>query len=320
MTAESDELDALAEALAGVGRQVRAAVRSVPRTAADAAVVRSEGGDEVFGVDARADQAVLAAIAELGYRWPGRLVMEGFADPLPVGDGDGPWTYLVDPVDGSRGFLAGKRPAWVLLGAGRHARTLEDHEVGAAVELPTDRAAVGMVAWARRGGPPHAEDDDLANPAATPTPVALNPRAGAELSRTFVTVVRFAPGAKGAIGAWEDELLAGLEVYEDQWLCTGGLMMGLATGADSAVLDPRPLLCGDQLAAHPYDLAALVIARAAGVVVEALPAGPLHVPLRPDEPVAWAGYANEEIAARLRPTGPITPPRATPARDRGGTG
>ncbi|OWY63389.1 hypothetical protein B7486_53380, partial [cyanobacterium TDX16] len=51
-----------------------------------------------------------------------------------------------------------------------------------------------------------------------------------------------------------------------------------------------------------YDLAALVLARAAGVLVEALPPGPLHVPLDTDTPVAWAAYANEQVAARLRPS------------------
>jgi hypothetical protein len=55
------------------------------------------------------------------------------------------------------------------------------------------------------------------------------------------------------------------------------------------------------MAAHPYDLAGFLVARAAGVVVEALPPGPLDVPLSVDAPVAWAGYANPAIAARLRP-------------------
>jgi hypothetical protein len=36
------------------------------------------------------------------------------------------------------------------------------------------------------------------------------------------------------------------------------------------------------------------------VVVEALPPGPLDVPIDTDTPVAWAGYANESIATELR--------------------
>ena len=310
---DPDDLDDIAPALAEVGRRVRDAITTRTPSAADHRVVRTEGGDDVFGIDAVADRIVVDELGALGDRWPGQLVMEGVADRLPIGDPDGPWTYLVDPIDGSRAWLAGKRSAYVLLGAGRHAATLEDLEVGAAVEIPTPRSALGFVAWATiGGGPPHAEDDDLVNHG-PPRPTPMTPRRDADIERTFVTVSRFAPGSKAVIGAWEDDLLGGLEVYEDPWLCTGGLLIGLATGTDSAVLDPRPLLTPG-LAAHPYDLAALVIARAAGVVVEAIPPGPLGVPIDNATPVAWAGYANEEIARRLRPR------RATPAPGRAGSG
>ena len=61
-----------------------------------------------------------------------------------------------------------------------------------------------------------------------------------------------------------------------------------------------PIFAPGTMAAHPYDLAGLWVAGAAGAVVEALPAGPLDVPLSVDHPVAWAGYANEAVADRLR--------------------
>ena len=291
--AVTDDLAALAAALADVGRAVRDVVLALAPTDAHAAVVRAEGGDEVFGIDAEADRVVLERMAG----WPGRLVMEGFDAPIVLGDG--PWTFLVDPFDGTRPWLAGKRSAWVLLGAGRDATTLEDLEVGAAVELPTRRARWALSAWATAGGPVTAFDDDVAVTGGPSRPVTLAPRAGADLARSFVTVARFDPGSKAAIGAWEDTLLDGIETYEDPYLCSGGQLMGLATGQDAAVLDPRPLL-GARFCAHPYDLAALVVARAAGVVVESLPPGPLAVPLDPHADVAWAGYANEDVAAVLR--------------------
>jgi hypothetical protein len=99
-----------------------------------------------------------------------------------------------------------------------------------------------------------------------------------------------------------------LETYEDPYLCTGGQIMELACGREAAVFDPRPLLVAG-MSAHPYDLAAVVVARAAGVVVEALPPGPLLYPLDTSTPVAWAGYASEEVAVRLRP-GPAGEPRS----------
>jgi len=303
---DADELEALAAALAEVGRDVRDAVRAVTLVAGDHAVARTEGGDVVFGIDARADEVLVAALRRrCGDRWPGELVIEGFHERLPVGDPGGTWVYLADPIDGTRPWLAGKRSAWVLLGAGRDARTLDDLEVGAAVELPTRRARLALVAWAASTDrPPHAVDDVLAEPKSTAPapsrPITLTPRRGGDLERTFVTVARLSPGQKGVIGAWEDAVLEGLETYEDPWLCSGGQLMGLASGADAAVLDPRPLF-GAVLCAHPYDLAAIVVARAAGVIVEAIPPGPLDtVPLTTDHDVAWAGYANDAIAATIR--------------------
>jgi hypothetical protein len=293
------DVDDLAVALANVGRRVRDAVRA-STSPTDHDVIRSEGGDDVYGVDARAEVALSAAFETLGARWPGIAVVEGHDAALVVGDATGPWVYLVDPVDGTRPYLAGKRSAWVLLGAGRRATTLEDLEVGAMVEIPGRRAALGLVTWAAVGGPAHGEEDDLIGDA-PPAPVLLQPRVGHTVERTFVTVVRLLPGSHASIGAWADAHLQGLDVYDDLVPCTGGYFVGLATGADTAVFDPRPLFDDSGLAAHPYDLAGLVVARAAGAVIEAFPSGSLAVPIDTSTPVAWAGYANKEVALRLRP-------------------
>ena len=242
-----DTLDALARTLADIGLEVRAALGHVGG-AADRRVVRTEGGDDVFGVDERADAVILDALDRRCGRWPGHVVMEGYDDPVPVAGG-GPWVYLVDPVDGTRPYLAGKRSAWVLLGAGRGAVTLEDLEVGAAVELPTPRAVLAREAWARVGGPAHSLDRDLRT--GTATEVVLVP--DGNLDHAFVTVARFGPGSHGPIGTWADHVLRGLTVFDDLHPCSGGLLMGVAGGSDAAVLDPRPLLHPGGMAAHPYD-------------------------------------------------------------------
>lgn len=304
---------ALAEELGHVGRAVRDEVRRAdgvgsPDHESDARVVRTEGGDDVFGVDARAERVLIQSLrARCGARWPGLLVMEGYDHPVPVGEPDaapGPWTYLADPIDGTRGHLARTHSAWVLLGAGRDATTLEHLEVGASVEIPTARAALGRVAVADRDGHLHVVDDALRRSGAEapvpPVEVQLRRRRGGDLARAFVTVVRLLPGGHERIGAWADRVLAGLEVYDNLYPCTGGQLMELAEGGASAVLDPRPLLHPEGFHTHPYDLAALVVARAAGVVVEALPPGPLDIPLDTTTPVAWAGYADEAVAVELR--------------------
>lgn len=306
--AADDERADLADALVSLGRSVRDAVRGalVQRSEALADVVRAEGGDHIFGIDTVADRVILDALAEpggIGARWPGTWVMEGFDAALPVGDtvgGPGPWRYLCDPLDGTRPLLVDKRSAWVLIGAGRHATTLEELELSVVIEVPTRRAVWAMVCWADRHGRLVAFDEDLRT--GEQRPLRLEPRTGADLAHTFVTVVRFAPGHGEVIGRWADRHLAGLTTFEDLVPCSAGQMMGLASGADAAVFDPRPVLAPATMAAHPYDLAGLWVARAAGAVVEALPAGPLDVPLDVQHPVAWAGYANEAVAARLRVT------------------
>ncbi len=302
----------MARALADLGRRTRDAVRG-SSSRGDGQVVRSEGGDDVFGVDVRAEDVLVAGFAEIGERWPGTATIEGFDAPLVVGAPDGPWRFLVDPVDGTRPYLAGKRSAWVLLGAGRAAETLEDLEVGAMVEIPTRWAARGRVAWAATTDTAATiEVDDLIG-GAPPQPLAIRPKQDADLARSFVTVVRLLPGSHGPIGAWADAHLAGLEVYDDLVPCSAQHLYGVASGADAAVLDPRPLFHPEGFSTHPYDLASLVVARAAGAIVEALPPGPLTVPLDTDTPVAWAAYANEAVAARLRPA-PASLPEPRPSR------
>ncbi len=288
----------LAVELAAVGRAVRDVVRSASAST-DHLVVRSEGGDDVFGVDARADEVLIAELRRrCGERWPGRLVIEGFDELVAIGRSGGPWVYLADPVDGTRGYLAGLRSAWVLLGAGHGATALADLTAGAAVEIPTRRAALGRAAWASEGSVV-AEDDDLAGSGPS-QPVTLEPRVGADLSRAFVTVVRLLPGGHGRIGQWADMVLEGFEVYDDLYPCSAGQLMAVASGAAAAVLDPRPLLHPNGFHTHPYDLAALSVARAAGVIVESIPPGPLAIPIDTSTPVAWAAYANAQVADVLR--------------------
>lgn len=296
----ADERWDLVASLIEVATSVRDAVRGSSIGHSDAEVVRHEGGDDVFGIDGRADEALRAAFDRLDSRWAGSLVCEGFDQPLPVAGGRGPWRFLADPIDGTRAFLAGKHSAWVLMGAGRDAATLEDLEVGVAIEIPGRNAAAGLVAGAVRGAGVEAYEADLIGAGAGNQAIELEPTTSRDLSRRFVTVVRLLPGGHGPIGAFADEVLAGLEVYDDLSPCTGGQFMGLARGADSAVFDPRPEF-GQRLCAHPYDLAALVVAREAGVIVEPLLGGQFAVPLDTETNVSWAGYANEGVAEFLRP-------------------
>ena len=75
MTPDPD-LRALADALAEVGRRVRDTVLAAAPSPSDRNVVRHEGGDDIFGLDVRADEVLQTEFESIGARWPGHLVME----------------------------------------------------------------------------------------------------------------------------------------------------------------------------------------------------------------------------------------------------
>jgi hypothetical protein len=57
----------------------------------------------------------------------------------------------------------------------------------------------------------------------------------------------------------------------------------------------------DAFACHPYDVCTAMLLEEAGGVVTDPHGDPLDVPLDTTSPVAWAGYANTALAARIGP-------------------
>jgi hypothetical protein len=95
-------------------------------------------------------------------------------------------------------------------------------------------------------------------------------------------------------------------VFEDQYASSGGQIGELACGRDRFVADLRPLVfdhlgLDSAMAAHPYDICNWLVARESGAVVERPDGGDLDAPLDTTTNVAWVGYANPQLAARLRP-------------------
>jgi hypothetical protein len=145
-------------------------------------------------------------------------------------------------------------------------------------------------------------------------PLALRATSPTGVSHGFMTISRFTGGAGAALGALQDALLealfpgdgeAPLHVFEDQYIANGGQLHALITGRDVFVADLRPLFRrrdgGRLLCAHPYDLLALPIAEAAGVVVTDAGGNPLDAPLDLATDVAWVGYGSEALRQRIEP-------------------
>src|SRR5262249_14189869 len=113
----------------------------------------------------------------------------------------------------------------------------------------------------------------------------------------------FVPG-KVALARLETELftrLGALDVFDDEYISSGGQLHELIAGRDRFVADLRPLVEPGAFACHPYDICtALLLEEAGGIVTD--PWGEtLDVPLDTTTSVTWVGYANPALAARIGP-------------------
>jgi hypothetical protein len=293
--------------------------------AALSAVARDDEAtsDTIFAID-RVSEERLVALCErsIAPTWPLVLVAEGLPDagygegvlPLPRGirAAEAVVRILIDPIDGTRGYMYQKRSAWILTGVAPNngpATRLADVELALMTEVPLVKQHLADELWAVRGKGMHAARYNRLT--GERQPVALHPSAASDLRQGFATVCRFFPGMGDALVAIEDEIIRAAlgpaqpgkaPCFEDQYICTGGQLYELLAGHDRFVADLRPLV-GEMrgLCAHPYDLASLLVAEEAGVLVADAQGQPLDAPLDVQTSVAWAGYANAALRATLEP-------------------
>jgi hypothetical protein len=180
-------------------------------------------------------------------------------------------------------------------------------------ELPTARAALADVLWAIRGADVGAETHDLRTGAVVP--FVPQPSRATTLSGGFATICKFFPGAKEAAARLEEALFRELlgppigpspQVFDDEYISSGGQLYELLVGHDRFVADLRPLLHGPaepvaRITCHPYDICTALIAEEAGVNVTDAHARPLSAPLDTHSPVAWIGYANAALRTSIEP-------------------
>jgi hypothetical protein len=251
------------------------------------------------------------------------LVGEGLPNgriTLPDGANaaDARWRLIVDPIDGTRGLMYQKRPAWILTGVAPNRgeeTSLADIEVAVQTEIPLIKQHLCDQVWAARGGGVHGMRFNRLT--GESQPLAIKPSKANELRHGFATICRFFPGGRDLLAAIDEELCervvpcyqGDVAVFEDQYACTGGQLYNLATGQDRFVADLRPLV-QPLLAArgtavghccHPYDLCTKLIAEEAGVIVTDPMGGPIRAPLDTESNVAWTGYANASLHAQIAP-------------------
>ncbi|MBL8775504.1 MAG: hypothetical protein JNK12_06230 [Acidimicrobiales bacterium] len=254
--------------------------------------------DVIYAIDKITDDAL---VDWFDANWTDvELVSEGLEEPIVLGEPR--WTVIVDTVDGTRGLMYDKRPAWALAAAAPHGGTLRDIAAAAMTELPTTKQGLTDQVSAVRGEGLVSERIDLRTGARAP--LALRPSTATDLEHGFAQVAKFFPPGKADLVAIEAALfdhLGATEVFDDEYICSGGQLYELLGGRDRFTAELRPLVDPAAIACHPYDLCTAMLLEEGGGVVTDPWGAPLDVPLDTTTPVAWVGFANPVLAATVGP-------------------
>lgn len=313
------------ERLLGRLRVIHASMRdhvvaAMERTNIDqlSAAVGDAAGDTVYGLDRISEATLVDHFARLAAEWPLRLIAEGLGQTgaltLPAG-ATPELVVIVDPIDGTRGLMYQKRPAWVLTGVAPYrngTERLADITLALQTEIPLLKQHLSDSFWTVDGT--LAVGERLNRLTGARAPLEVRPSAATSIAQGFGNLARFFPGSRGLFAEIDDTLVERILgpappgralAFEDQYISTAGQLYELMMGHDRWVADvralvrttgaPRPLCC------HPYDLATACLARAAGVIVTDPAGQPLDAPLDVESPVAWAGFANPAIRDQVGP-------------------
>jgi fructose-1,6-bisphosphatase/inositol monophosphatase family enzyme len=321
------DVRALLALLQSLQREIRDAVVAAcnEQSLAELRSVADDGpGDTIYRIDKVSEEVLVERIGAAAAALGGiALVAEGLPGgelTLPSGHVGLPaWRVIVDPIDGTRGLMYQKRSAWVLAAAapnrGPGTRS-SDVVVAVQTEIPLLKQHLTDELWAVRGqGTRFSRVDRFSGQV---TELEACPSRAPSLHHGYAMLTRFFPGARDELAAIDEEIM--LEVmgpspagkalcFEDQYASTGGQLYELIIGHDRFNADLRPLMrplleqrgqpAG--LCCHPYDVCTALIASEAGVILTDPWGAPLDVPLEVEADVAWVGYANAAIRARVEP-------------------
>ncbi len=297
------------------------------------AVRQAQGNDELSAVagESRADTLYVIdkAVEQLVVdwfnmnwprKWPTHLVMEGLETMIvPHRAGrDAMLTCIVDPIDGTRGLMFDKRPAWSLAGlapGSQEVAQVEYIQVAAMTELPTTRHWCSDQISGAQGCGLVAERLDVRAHGSARLPIVPRPSRATDFRHGFASFAKFFPEGRVLTAQLEEALWDKLlrlgstpspTIFDDQYISTGGQLYEVMCGHDRMVGDLRPFTLrasgiSTSLSCHPYDICTEMLAREAGCVVEHPLTGRVRAPMDTTSPVCWVAYANEDLAVLMRP-------------------
>lgn len=289
-----------------------------------AEVAHDDEGDTIYAVDRVSEATLIDGLTALAEKEPLVLIAEGLPGEgvvLPAGarEQDCAWRLIVDPIDGTRGLMYQKRPAWILTGVAPNrgnGTSLRDIVLAVQTEIPLVKQHLSDQLWAERGK--GCEATRFNRLTGETSHLKLHPSGSDTIAHGFASISRFFPGARDVLAAIDDEIaiaVGGPQVsgkalcFEDQYISTGGQLYELMSGHDRFIADIRPLL-GEiltqrgmprSLCCHPYDLCTMLVAEELGIHITDASGAPLDAPLDLETDVAWVGYASERLRARVEP-------------------
>uniref|UniRef100_A0A7S4SDL9 EF-hand domain-containing protein n=1 Tax=Alexandrium monilatum TaxID=311494 RepID=A0A7S4SDL9_9DINO len=320
-------VEALQEQFAILHTGVQAAALGSLEVGGAHEVDRETSADTIFAIDKHVDPVIEAFFKKWAQDIPMVVIAEGLDEggcPGQLGEGvrlfgcdrlaDAQMVVIVDPIDGTRGLMYDKRPAWMLCGVARNARwpaRLSDIDFAFMGELPTSKQGLVDCWWAGRGRGAHGERRNLYTGASRPLRPA--PSSAANFDKGFAMLSKFFPFGKPLLCEVEHKLLDSMGlvsgaavVFDDQYICTGGQLAELIHGRDRFNADLRcwaysTLGEPQGLCVHPYDLASVLVAEEAGVIVTDPQGRPLDGPLDCTTGLDWVGYANAQLRELTEP-------------------
>ncbi|MEM7348179.1 MAG: inositol monophosphatase, partial [Chloroflexota bacterium] len=200
-----------------------------------AKIAKEETGDTIYAID-KISEALLIDFfeTEIAAHTPIVLIAEGLEGDgkivLPHGtaEADAQWRIIVDPIDGTRGLMYQKRPAWILTGVApnKGPRTnLQDIELAVQTEIPLVKQHLSDTVWAIAGRGAEAERHNRLT--GKSDPLTLYPSQATTIAHGFAMISRFFPGVRDTLAAIDEEIVRGAlgpvqpgkaHCFEDQYI------------------------------------------------------------------------------------------------------
>jgi hypothetical protein len=283
-------------------------------------IVADQAGDVVYAIDRVSEEVLLRHFEKLGHDWSFVLIAEGVGEDgvlvfPPESDSDTvELRIIIDPIDGTRGLMYQKRPAWILTGVAPNrgsTTSLADIEIALQTEIPLVKQHLSDSFWAlaEQG----IEGERFNRMTQERHPLFPQPSQANTIEQGYGSIARFFPGGRAELAAIDDEVVLRIlgpivsgkvQAFEDQYISTGGQLYELLAGHDRWIADFRPLLSVFQnvgLCCHPYDLCTELIARLAGIIVTDEQGQRLSSPLDVTSELAWMGFANTLLYQQVAP-------------------